>query len=364
MVSITPKSRSISNGTANDATPVEQNFTELYNNDTTLANALTVVENTALTLSQLKGYNTTGIPVYINANSLSVPQLFCSNSQNDGLLIKPTATTVDLNTLGLNGIANSVNLTGSISITAASSTVNGSGTTFSSQFQAGDVIRTQAGQSRRIISVNSNTSLTVESNWASTETLVTFRRGGRAPNTWYHLYAVGNGTTGNFLLSTRNTAASETLSDLPSGYTRQRQLAISVRTDASGNLLPFMIAQGWPFNPLVVYGVEAYNILSGSATSFTVAGTGNYVPPTSRLALVEFGILAAGSVFNQAAIRQAGSTGSGRTLGVSANIAGVNQRLQQLVWLNAQGQFEYSVTNAATVLDAILTGFVITEVQV
>ena len=363
MVSITPKSRSISNGTANDATPVEQNFTELYNNDTTLANAVTSLETTALTLAQLKGYNTTGVPVYINANTLSISQLCCSNSLNDGLLVKTTPTTVDLNTLGLNGIANSNNLPGSVSITAGSTAVNGNGTTFTTQFLPGDVIRTQSGQSRRIISINSNTSLTIERNWTTTETLVTFRRGGRAPNTWYHLYAIGNDTTGNFLLSTRNTSASETLIDIPSGYIRQRQLSLSIKTDANGNLMPFMIAQGWPFNPLIIYGLDNNSILSGSATAFTLAGTGNFVPATSRLALIEFGILAANGVFNQATIRQAGSTGAGRTVGVPANIAGVNQRMQQLVWLNALGQFEYNVFNAATVLDADVAGFVITEVQ-
>jgi hypothetical protein len=88
MVSITPKSRTLVNGTANDATPVEMNFTELYNNDATLATAVTTLENTSITTNQLRGLNTTSNPVYNSGNSFSIAQLFCSNSLNDGFLIK------------------------------------------------------------------------------------------------------------------------------------------------------------------------------------------------------------------------------------------------------------------------------------
>ena len=45
MVTVTPASRTISNGTPNDAGPVQTNFTELYNNDGTLATAVTNLEN-------------------------------------------------------------------------------------------------------------------------------------------------------------------------------------------------------------------------------------------------------------------------------------------------------------------------------
>jgi hypothetical protein len=268
-----------------------------------------------------------------------------------------------LNNTGLNGISISPNLSGTVTVTAGSNTVTGQSTTFATQFIVGDVIRTASGQAMRIVSVHNNTSLTVEGNWVSTENNVTFRRGGRAPNTWYQLYAIGNTNAGNFILSTRNIAANEALLDLPSGYNRQRQLAFSSRTDANGNLLPFIVANGWPINPTILYGLESYNILSGSSTTFTVVNTNNFVPTTSRIALIDFGILAVSNIFNQATIRQAGSTGAGRILAVPANITGVNHRIPQQVWVNTTGQFEYSVADAATTLEAFVTGFIITEIS-
>ncbi len=54
-VSVTAKSRTISNGTTVDAVPVEANFTDLYNNDATLATAHNAVLGTTTTNSAVDG---------------------------------------------------------------------------------------------------------------------------------------------------------------------------------------------------------------------------------------------------------------------------------------------------------------------
>ncbi|MHA4892987.1 hypothetical protein, partial [Enterococcus faecium] len=87
--------------------------------------------------------------------------------------------------------------------------------------------------------------------WTSTESSVTAKRGGKAPNTHYLLYAISDGTTPGLLLSMRNVAGGDTLVDLPSGYTASRQQAFAVRLDPAGNLLPFLVGDGWPDRPVV-----------------------------------------------------------------------------------------------------------------
>lgn len=58
MVAVTAKSRTITNDTDNDATPVEANFVELYNNDATLATAVTTLETQASGASSYTGLKT------------------------------------------------------------------------------------------------------------------------------------------------------------------------------------------------------------------------------------------------------------------------------------------------------------------
>lgn len=57
MTTVTAKSRTISNGTIPDAVPVEANFTELYNNDQTLATAVTNLESGSMTISGTKTFS-------------------------------------------------------------------------------------------------------------------------------------------------------------------------------------------------------------------------------------------------------------------------------------------------------------------
>lgn len=54
-ISVTTKSRTISNGDSGDATPVETNFVELYNNDVTLQDATNSILGTTATNSKVDG---------------------------------------------------------------------------------------------------------------------------------------------------------------------------------------------------------------------------------------------------------------------------------------------------------------------
>jgi hypothetical protein len=60
--------------------------------------------------------------------------------------------------------------------------------------------------------------------------------GSKANSTWYHCYTIYNPTTliSDFLFSTGATVPTS----LPSGYTKYRRVG-SIRTDSSGNILPF-----------------------------------------------------------------------------------------------------------------------------
>ena len=63
-------------------------------------------------------------------------------------------------------------LTGTVSVTAASATVTGSGTAFLSELEIGAFISTAGGQEARVLSIASDTSLTADANYATSESAV------------------------------------------------------------------------------------------------------------------------------------------------------------------------------------------------
>ncbi len=166
----------------------------------------------------LLGFNQTTAPVYSNSTQFTVQQISCRNSANTDTISKSTATTVDVSTVGLNGCAQSGTslLLGTVATTSGSTTVSGTNTSFLTDFQVGDVISVSGAQDRRISSIASNTSLTVESNFVTTISGAAYFRGGRAPNTFYNLYAISDTVSNTGLvLSTRNTSAGDSMVDLP-----------------------------------------------------------------------------------------------------------------------------------------------------
>jgi hypothetical protein len=367
MVSITPKTRSLINGTANDATPVEQNFIELYANDTVLNNAVNTLENTALRAQMLPGLNMTGVPVQQTETTLNVSHILCTNTIADGLISKTTPTVVDMNTFGLNGIAQSANLTGTISVVTGANTVSGVSTSFTTLFQVGDVIRTNGGQSRRITFITSATLLSVESTWSTTEAAVTYRRGGRAPNTWYHLYAIASPTQAGLMVSTRNPASNDILIDLPSGFNRYRQLALSFKTNSSSNIIPFMVASGWPTRPMVLFTdferSSQYLAISATGVSvFTNLSLAAMVPTTARLSVLLGSLTNPSGVAGTGALRGAGSTGNSFA-DLGDNLPNNTQVINNTILMptGALQQIEYRATGGASI-GVWVRGFCVTEV--
>ena len=232
----------------------------------------------------IKYYHGSAIPTYISATQFSLATIAERDQLNLVNMISTTSRTVTLTTTGLNGILVSTALTGTVSNTASSTTVTGTGTSFTSSFIAGDVI--QVGSVIAIVSsVTNNTTLVVTTAIAGAQTNVSYYRGGLAPNTFYHLYAISNGTTTNLALSTRMVSSGNTLVDLPTGYIYYRQLAFTLNTDSSGNLCPFKIGTGWPYRPVVLYDTAInpsntnYQIYSGNdPTSYVSISCSTLVP--------------------------------------------------------------------------------------
>lgn len=120
--------------------------------------------------------------------------------------------------------------------------------------------------------------------------------GSDSSSTWYFLYAIGKttGTTG-LILSTVNETVSGSIT-LPSGYTLKRQLAFAVRNDGSANFIPWVVADGWPYRPRIMYDTSFYRksasasttevLAGGAATSYTAQSLAAFVPPISRQSLL------------------------------------------------------------------------------
>jgi hypothetical protein len=205
----------------------------------------------------------------INTTQISAPYFAGKNSLNTGDIDISTAQTVDIATVGANGMGQTANQTGTITVNSGTATVTGTGTSFTTVFNVGDVITTSGNQSRRITIVTSNTALTVESNWGSNETGVTFRRGGRAPYTEYYLHASENGNIARYFLSERLTNP-----DLATGYTRFRHTGWVVLLDSSSNI--FIAYKSSDYSKttdnLVAYATRAWVNFDGT-TAANVSGT-------------------------------------------------------------------------------------------
>ena len=342
-----------------------------------------VVKNLpADTYDLLANFNGTKAPKYLSNTTLSVAQIVTRDSGGNSSIIKSGTTTVDISTTGLNGIAQSANLTGNVTVTSGSNAVSFS-TSQAAQLQANDVIVTAGGQARKLISV-SGTSAVAESQFSTTETNVTFKRGGRASfytaNTsgtvgtaHYWLYAISDGVTPGLILSTRNVAKGDTLVDLPAGYILSRLLPFAVTlyniSTASGvyigNITPFQIATGWPYRSEIRlttqmsgnYGGTYIDGLtqvlkSGNATAYTPIDLSLWVPPNSRLCTLSY---ASNAVYT--ALRP---TGGNDTVAIGVNAPFSHGILPNMPTSSAQS-IDYKNNGAGGNMNIDVYSYVITE---
>jgi len=206
------------------------------------------------------------------------------------------------------------------------------------------VIWFNGGAARRITAIGSDTSMTVESSLAQTGT--TYRRGGRAPNTHYFYYEatdITGGTAGGFL-TTRSERSGDTVVNLPNawataigGKKKYRQKRFAIRLDGSSNIIPFLVAMGWPNRPFIRYNVAlsafigqfvtitagTTQVLSaGTATSYTDIDLSAFVPKISQEAMLAT-IAGAGSA--GFTLRPNGQTHTGWQVGNGASGGVFNQ---------------------------------------
>jgi len=151
--------------------------------------------------------------------------------------------------------------------------------------------------------------------------------GGGGRDVWWYLYALGTKSGESRLMLHRANAATggNVLDLLPSwgmgAFEYVRQLPIAVYYAASGDMRPFYVETGWPFNPRFVYslptsnlgGAGTANVLSGGqAASFTDVALSLWVPPIARLASLRVAV-AGGGATTEARLRRKGETHEGFT---------------------------------------------------
>ena len=245
-------------------------------------------------------YRNSAPPVWISATQFSLSYLLERASTDDCNIFTANPITVTTTNVGANGFLVSPTLTGTISVTSGSATVTGVGTSFSNTtlgFSVGDIISTGT-QSRLITAIASNTSLTVSATFTTTQSAVTYKRGGTCLQSPYYLYAISypDGTNAAVALSTRSLSLGQVFptADLPSGYTKYREMPFSILLDTSGNLTKFIIFEGWPYRPVIIYDVgqstvdTTSRIFSGTAsTSWTSHSCYPFIPYTSSIALIQ-----------------------------------------------------------------------------
>ena len=312
------------------------------------------------------GYHGNAAPVYASATTFTLAKIYERDSTDAQDITKTSSTTVDISTTGINGIAQSANLTGTVAVTSGAATVTGTSTTFTTDFQVGDVIFIgDTSEARRITVITNNTSITVESNWGATDASSTYRRGGRAPSTHYYLYAISDGATPGLILSARNVAGGDTLVSLPSGYTYYRQMPFSIRTTTSTpNIQPFFIGAGWPVRPEVFYQLDfaranqaanTTEVLSGGTqTSFTDIDCSAFIPKISRYGIFYASQSTSGTIAN---LRPNGSTLS---VGHQQVFSSANDTKIMNCQTDASQIIEYLVGSNS--LDVSVFGYVVTEV--
>lgn len=224
-------------------------------------------------------------PSYGAADYYVFPWAFARDSTNAVDLSVSGSTNV-YTTVATNGILQSADLTGTISVTSGSATVTGVGTSFTSDFIVGDVIASSVGNNV-ITAIASNTSMTVRDSYGSTASGLSYKRGGKATSNHYYVYLVSvDGSSSNYATSTRNVAGGDTLVDLGS-YVYYRQLPHVLTTDSSSNVIKGV----WSGLFFEFQGYYPNFISGGSATSATQVSSAIFVPKTSRMGFFNFAII-------------------------------------------------------------------------
>lgn len=161
-------------------------------------------------------------PVRIDNSTFSIAYAYAADSTGNLFIAKSTSTTISKATTGVNSVCSSntsLGISGTISVSASAAGITGVGTSFTTDFIAGDWIVTAGGQARKILSITNNTSMTATSNFSSTESTVAYSRGGvsetLASQGILYLVSDAAGLNPGFMISTRNSLGGDTVVDFP-----------------------------------------------------------------------------------------------------------------------------------------------------
>jgi hypothetical protein len=190
--------------------------------------------------------------------------------------------------------------------------------------------------------------------------------GAEASSTWYYVYLIQKSSDGTnaCLLSVTNEASAGTITQ-PSGYDLKRQLPLAIRNDGSSNIIPFVVGQGWPYRPKILYRdfeeSSVFRVLNGgTATSFTGVSMVTLVPPISKLATIETEALYVSNNV-QMWVRP---TGSALSTGINCGVGTVGGAWMFMdIRTDASQSIDYIMqanTSSATIY---VQGFVVTEVN-
>lgn len=165
----------------------------------------------------------------VTAIDVDADELVLTADNDEQVLLKSWDLTVDITTNGING-APRVTKTGTYSTTGTS--VSGTGSAFDTEFEVGDVLWSDTeGVGRRITAITNATTMTVKSAYPTDVSGDNVVRNGEAPETFFHVHAIWNGTTKAAILDTR-----EVVADVPAGYTH-KGLVGAIRNNVSGNIV-------------------------------------------------------------------------------------------------------------------------------
>jgi hypothetical protein len=366
MTTVTAKSRTVSNGTIPDATPIEANFVELYNNDQTIATALTLIESGTITISGTKTFS--GNNTHSGNNTFSG-----SNTFNNGVIVAGTAAAngqIGYASNQFQGYRNGALknfLMAGDSGAFPKGYINGKAPAYASAatitIPAG--LKARSGDDTADITVVGNITLSLATSGAAG-----LDTGSEASNTFYYVYLIKKSSDGTVsaVFSVTNEAASGSIT-LPSGYDLKRQLPFAVRNDGSSNIIPFFVGAGWPYRPFIGYNTAmsetgtmgTTNILSGTVgTSYTSPASGDPFVPTAiaRVARyrANYNPPAAGGYIS---LRPTGETHEGeRSHYTTGSLAVIYADFP----INSNAQVEAKSTggNATVVVDVV--GYTVTEV--
>jgi hypothetical protein len=261
MVSVTPKTVTISNGTANDASVVDGEYVKLFANDATLATAVTAIE--ANTPAKQGAANT-----FTAANTFSGTVTLGTVA---GTLTVTGGTTFQKNPAGV--------LTSKITppyyTSAATITI-----------PAGNMAVTSTGFT---ITLAADRTISLASSGAGG-----LASGSEANDTWYYPWLIADSTGANTPHGVFHTSYTSAPT-IPSGYDRAAWLSNVAIRNAGADILPFAFT-GWPYAPDCVYNVTiarpngtagATSVLEvaagAAATSYTDVNCTSYIPPFATM---------------------------------------------------------------------------------